>query len=110
VFQVRGDAVPSVLLDAFREFLEDPTRLALWDMRACALARLDHDELRSLVSRVKGSDHSKRPHGKSAFVCRNDDDRNVAMLFIAYGDAVGFEEESAVFGNVAQARRWLAAE
>jgi hypothetical protein len=110
VFQVRGDAVPSVLLDAFREFLEDPTRLVLWDMRGCAVARLDHDKLRSLVSQVKKSDHSRRPRGKSAFVCRSDEDRNVARLFVAYAQVIGFEEESAVFGNVTQARHWLAAD
>jgi len=79
-------------------------------MRGCQMARLDHDQLRRLVGGLMRSDHSKRPRGKSAFVCRTDNDRAVASLLVAYAEASDYRAEMAVFGSVAQARHWLAAD
>jgi hypothetical protein len=108
VFRVRGEASPAALIDAFREFLADPTRLALWDMRGCALARLDHDQLRPFVRALKRCDHSKRPRAKTAFVCRSEDDATVVRVLIAYAEAEEYATEMAVFGNVTRAQHWLA--
>lgn len=108
VFKVRGEANPSAFIDAFRDFLTDPTRLALWDMRGCQLARLDPDQLRQLVGGMKRCDHSKRPGAKTAFVCRTEDDANVMRLQVAYAEAIDYWTEMAVFGNVTQAQHWLA--
>jgi hypothetical protein len=108
VFRVRGEATPSAFIDAFRDFLADPTRLALWDMRGCQLARLDPDRLRQLVGDMKRFDQSKRPRAKTAFVCRTEDDANVMRLQVAYAEAIDYWTEMAVFGSVAQAQHWLA--
>lgn len=107
IFQVRGEATPPRLVDALREFLADPTRGVLWDLRDCRLSPLYHDQLRWLVSQLMRSDHSKRRTGRSAFVCRGDDDRNVMRLLIAYAEANEYRIELAVFGSVKQAQRWL---
>lgn len=108
VFKVRGEANPSAFIDAFRDFLTDPTRLALWDMRGCQLARLDPDRLRQLVGDMKRFDHSKRPRAKTAFVCRTEEDANVMRLLVAYAEADEYATEMAVFGNVTPAQHWLA--
>jgi hypothetical protein len=107
LFRVRGEATPSVFIDAFRDFLADPTRLALWDMRGCRVARLDHDQLRRLVGGLMRCDHSRRPRGRTAFVCRSEADRNAMRLLVAFAEATKYPTDMAVFGNVTQAQRWL---
>jgi hypothetical protein len=107
VFQVRGEVAASTMIDAFREFLLDPTRLALWDMRGWA-ARVDPERLRPVVDSMKRCDRSRRPQAKTAIVCRNEGDANAIRLFVAYAEAEGYPTEMAVFANVTQARRWLA--
>lgn len=109
VFQVRGEVGAPAMIAAFREFLADPTRLALWDMRGWG-ARVDLERLRPVVDSIKRSDHSKRPRPKTAIVCRSEGDANAIRLFVAYAQAEQYATEMAVFGNVTHARRWLAAE
>ena len=108
LFQVRGDPTPHLLLDALREFLEDPTRLVLWDMRACRFGRFDPDQLRKAFDGLMRSDHSKRPQRRSAFVCRGEGDCAVVRLLVAYAEARHYPADLAVFSNITQARHWLA--
>jgi hypothetical protein len=106
VFRLHGDATPIGLVTIFREFLADPTPLVLWDMREGSLKPLTIDELRWLVSRLTRANHRKRPTGKSAFVC-SDEDYNVVRLLVAYAEANDYAIELAVFTNLEVAERWL---
>jgi hypothetical protein len=106
VFGVHGDATPTGLVTVLREFLSDPTPLVLWDMRECSLELLTLDQLRWLVCRLTRADHWKRPVGKSAFVC-SDEDHNVARLLVAYAEANDYAIKLAVFTNLDAAQSWL---
>ena len=72
---------------ALRKFLADPTPHVLWDLRECGVAYHAHGRLSSLVSQLIRADDSKRPSGRSAFVCSCDVDFNAMRNFIAYAEA-----------------------
>jgi hypothetical protein len=108
VLTVRGEATPAMLIGAYRELLAEPTARVLWDMRNGWLARLAHDQLRWSMSQLVRSGDGKRPHGRSAFVCRTESDRNVMRLLIAYAEANGYRIELGAFSDIEKARHWLA--
>jgi hypothetical protein len=109
VFGVRGEATPAGFALVFREFLSDPTPHVLWDMREYSLSRLDHAQLRFLVSQLMRSDLQRRPAGRSAFVCTSDADFNAMRILIAYAEANDYRIELAAFRNIDEARQWLSA-
>ena len=106
-FRAHGAAAPEVLIAALREFLAEPTPHVLWDLRECGVAYHAHGRLPSLVSQLIRADHSKRPSGRSAFVCSCDVDFNVMRNFIAYAEANEYGIELAAFLDLGAARRWL---
>lgn len=106
VFGVHSEATPAAMVTGFREFLSDPTPLVLWDMRECSLNLVRIDELHWLVCRLTRADHRKRPSGKSAFVC-SDEDHNVVRLLVAYAEASDYGIKLAAFTSIDVAQRWL---
>jgi hypothetical protein len=107
VFGVRGEATRAGFARVFQEFLSEPTPNVLWDMREYPLSRLAHHQLRSLVSQLMRSDLSRRPAGRSAFVCNSEADHVVMRILIAYAEANDYRIELAAFREIDEARRWL---
>ena len=75
-------------------------------MRECSLNLVRIDELHWLVCRLTRADHRKRPYGKSAFVC-SDEDHNVVRLLVAYAEASDYGIKLAAFTSIDVAQRWL---
>jgi hypothetical protein len=107
VFGVNGEATLTGFVSTFREFLLDPTPRVLWDMRECSLSSIAHGKFRWLISQLMRSDLQKRPCGRSAFLCPEDADYDMARMLIAYAEANDYGIELAVFRDIDEARRWL---
>jgi hypothetical protein len=92
-----------------RNTLSGPTLHVLWDMREYSLSRLDHTQLRLLVSQLLPSDLQRRPTGRSAFVCTSDADYNAMRILIAHAEAGDYRIELAAFRDIDEARQRLSA-
>lgn len=108
VVEVQGEATAAGFAEIFRQFVEDPTPLVLWDLRELRLSHLTDEELRYLVRHLVRLDRVRRRHGRAAFVCSRDaDDRAIRML-IAHVQANDYGIRLAAFRDVYDARCWLA--
>jgi hypothetical protein len=108
ILVARGEVTSAELLEAYKSFLDSsPTPLALLDLAAASLARIDAEGARALAERVMEMGKERWTRGKAAIVCGRKSDFGTARMFVMLLSRMGFPVRFAVFPGPHSAIAWL---
>ncbi|MCG3211062.1 MAG: hypothetical protein FOGNACKC_04699 [Anaerolineae bacterium] len=107
IIKVHGElTLDEIIQTASKLYIQQPTRLVLWDLTEGTHKNISVVEFRGLAQKMRLLT-GQRKAGKTAFVGSTDVDYGFFRMYEAFAELENIEVKYKTFKDIAAAKRWL---